>query len=311
MLSALQRITKDWSLETPTASAHERTVGQVIEELLRAKALAGCSRSYLVGLRAMLLQFDRFLSRTKRGTFRAGSPPISAIGLPELEDWMATKAAASRSTWRARLSALFSFAVRRDYMPANPCLKLEPIRNRRQPAQAFTWWQCARCLVWLRRHSPSGLCWFALSTFAGLRPEEAQRTSWNAIDILSQRIVRVEAQTSKVGQRRIVPLNALAASWLALSRTMGATLPWNATARRRTIRRLRQVLRWTSWPRDITRHTAASIMVATTRNLAEVALALGHSERILRRHYLALMTQDEARRFCRLMPGAAGDASPT
>ena len=134
-----------------------------------------------------------------------------------------------------------------------------------------------------------------------MRPEEADRTEWAAID-WEAGLIRVEGQTSKTGQRRIVYPHKMAFAWLAEARRLKTELPIDRHRRMDSLQPLREVLGIAKWPQDGTRHTAASYMVAESSNLASVAQALGHSEQMLRKHYLARVTKADAERFWRLMP---------
>ncbi len=225
------------------------TLGTVFEELLAAKHGAGRSPRYVDSLRIVL------------GPFVAGreSLPIASLTLADVERWLDSKNPAGRATYKARLSTLFAFAIRRRYRNDNPCDAVEAPTIRAGSPAIFTVRQAARCLAILRRRDPRGLAWFVLSTLCGLRPEEAERTTWDAIQIDNgEAHVRVEAQTSKIRQRRIATPLPAAVSWLRIAREAGSELPLTWQVRRRTMRRLRDALGWEVWPKDVTRHTAAS-----------------------------------------------------
>jgi integrase len=269
------------------------SLGAVVEELLAAKRAAGRSPRYTDSLRLILGQFTKGRE----------SLPVAEISVVEIDRWLESKNPAGRATFRARLSTLFGFAVRRQYRPDNPCDAIETPTVRGGAPAIFTVRQTAKCLAALRRYAPRGLAWFVLTTFCGLRPEEAERTTWNAVQIDNgEAHVRVDAQTSKVRQRRIVTPHPAAVAWLTIAREIGSELPLPRHARRRTIRRLRAVLGWPSWPKDVTRHTAASYWLAFDGNPIQVSEQLGHSVAQLKTHYKALVTRAEAERFFRLVP---------
>lgn len=185
----------------------------------------------------------------------------------------------------------------------NPCDAVEAPTPPRAAPSIFTVRQTARCLVFLRRRDPRLLAWFLLSTLCGLRPEEAEQTTWDAVQIDNREAhIRVEAQTSKVRQRRIVTPLPAAVAWLKIARDAGSELPLSSQVRRTAIRRLRDALHWEAWPKDITRHTAASYWLALDGNLVHIAEQLGHSVDQLKAHYKALVTRVDAERFWRLIP---------
>jgi len=272
----------------------------VITELIEAKRNAGRSSVYVSTLRNILTQFAK----------DRGGNSIASIGLSDLESFLDSKTLASRSTLRARLSTLFKFAIRRGYRLDNPCSRLEPVTAPKQPPAIFTPKQFQTCLQWLRRHRPNALPWFILTTCCGLRPEEAAKTCKADIHT-KEGWIKVEAQTTKVRQRRVVYPKREAMALLSKSLRRGK-LPIGNTAVDRTISGarwetkkhgvrtrlgLRSALGWTSWPRDITRHTAASYWLADCESTAAVARYLGHSETVLLRHYAALVTKEQAREF--------------
>ena len=61
-------------------------------------------------------------------------------------------------------------------------------------------------------------------------------------------------------------------------------------------------LRLAAVEKDCTRHTAASMLLAKTGAVEKTAFALGTSEGILRKHYMALVTKADAEKFWALAP---------
>ena len=268
-------------------------LSDVINELIAAKSAAGRSKRYTDILRLILEGFAEGRSSQK----------ISGITITDIDRWLEAKNLAGRRTYKSRLATLFNFAVKRGYRRDNPCDAVEvPAAPRSTPA-IFTVRQTARCLIFLRRREPRALGWFVLSALCGLRPEEAERTDWDAVQIDNgEAHVRVEAQTSKVRQRRIVTPLPAAVAWLKVARALGSELPITRQIRRSAMRRLRDYLGWKVWPKDVTRHTAASYWLALDGNPVAVAEQLGHSVAELKTHYRALVTRAVAERFWSLIP---------
>jgi len=278
----------------PAPVAAGPTVAEVIEEVARAKEVGGRSARYVRQLRFALLQFAQGRERAR----------IGAVTTEDLEGWMATKRVASRSTLRARLSSMFSFAVRRGYRPDNPCDRLESIHVQRSTPTVLSVRDAARVLSWTRRHRPRALGAVVLTLMCGLRPEEAMRTTWTAIRIDGPEAchVVVEAQTSKVRQRRVVYPMPAAVAWLRLAKTLGADLPLHLESWRRLLTQLRKRMGWPRWPQDVTRHTSATYWLAAGVPIYEVAEQLGNSPAVLRTHYRALVTREDTARFWGLVP---------
>ena len=275
---------------TGTSPALEK----VIAELVAAKLASGRTRRYATTLTIPHKQFAKGRE----------SLPIARLGLKEVEAFLNSKNIHSRQTLRARLSTLFRFAMRRGYRADNPCERLEPVRILRAPPTILTVEQTKKCLEWLETERSRAFGWFVLTTFAGLRPEEAEKTSWKEIDF-QEGWIRVEAQTTKVRQRRVVYPHATALLWLQRAKERNAELPIARQPRRRAIRGLRNLLGFEKWPKDVTRHSAATYWLAETGNAAQIASALGHSENVLRKNYMALVTKNEAQEFWQLKPQPA------
>jgi integrase len=280
----------DWK-RRPRFTGSSPALGHVIAELLEAKTSSGRSARYVKALAYALNPFARGRERV----------PFARLGLRDIEGFLNSKGVPSRPTLRARLATLFRFAVRRGYRADNPCDRLESIKVLQRPPSILTVGQTKKALVWLDAKQSRAFGWFVLTTFAGLRPEEAEKTGWQAINF-AEGWIRVEAQTTQVRQRRVVHPPATAMAWLRRAKQRGAELPVARQPRRRAIRQLRTLLGLGHWPKDVTRHSAAAYWLADTGSAAQVAAALGHSENVLRKNYLALVTKAQAREFWQLLP---------
>lgn len=269
----------------PVAATGSPAIDTVISEMVAAKQTVGRDKRYLRGLQCVLNEFVK--GREKM--------PINQIGLPEIEAYLNTKNLISRLSFRGMLSTLFNFAIRKGYMLADPCRRLESITVTRPPPAVLTVEQTKLCLKWLRKN-PRCFGWFVLSTFAGLRPEEAEKTTWADINF-DEGWIRVEAQTTKVRQRRVVYPLPMAMGWLRAVQKTKAKLTVGRNTRSNTLVHLRRVVGWPKWKKDATRHSCASYWLSSSGNASTVATALGHSEAMLRKHYMALVTKSESEKF--------------
>jgi site-specific recombinase XerD len=293
-------------------------VKTVIAEMVLAKKQGGRDSTYVDELEVALGHLFNGLEEHF----------IDQISLAQVESILNSKSLASRSTVRARLSTLFKFAIRRGYRVDNPCARVEPVTYHKPAPKVFTISEVKTAVGWLKKHAPHGLAWFALSTFCGLRPEEAEKTHPQRDIDFKAGLVKVEKQTTKVRQRRVVYPRAEAMAFLKWALKHGGELPLNAQRRRVVISGkfghraaqvhgpkskaqarkyigLRGALGWKQWPKDITRHTAASYWLGAGATAGEVAEALGNSEKVLKKDYKALVTRAEARQFWRVVKGLA------
>lgn len=273
--------------ETSRPVTTEKSLDKTRIELLEAKKNSGKDVEYRKTLDVVLKQFCRGRE----------SLPIHLVTLSDVETFLDSKALASRSTNRARLSTLFNYAVRRGYRADNPCNRLETVTYHKPSPKILSPMQTGRCLVWLRKN-PRVMAWFVLTTFYGLRPEEAQKTDKKKINLKTGEVT-IDTQTTKVRQRRVVECPHPKALQLlkASIEDFKSELPISKQLRRRTAKRLRKLLGFSKWPKDITRHTAASNWLAIKPDASYVAEQLGNSVKVLKRDYKALRTVEQARRF--------------
>lgn len=282
-----------WEAYKRTEQPTERqTAGKALDATIAAKRTANRRREYLENLRTIVAQFIRGRELVDVREFTTAH--VDAFLRPEL-------APATRASMLSRLSSWFEFCRSRGWIARNPCDRVTKITLEQGVPEVLTVRLSARVMVAARRHCPVALAWFALSMFAGLRPSEAERIGWDAVD-WERRTVTVDAAASKVRRRRIVPLEPAAVAWLKLAHRMGARLPIDHTARRRALRTVRERLRMKEWPQDVLRHTAASYLVALRKDVARVALDLGNSPGVLLRNYRDLVRDEDCARFWRLLP---------
>src|SRR5207253_9206777 len=65
-----------------------------------------------------------------------------------------------------------------------------------------------------------------------------------------------------------------------------------------------------SWPQDVMRHTAASMLLAAKRNRALVAEELGTSAEVIRKFYRHPITRGQREKFWALRPSISSAARP-
>jgi integrase len=148
------------------------------------------------------------------------------------------------------------------------------------------------------------LAWLALGLFAGVRPEEIEKTTWADMDIKGKH-VKIEAAASKVRRRRIVPLNDVALAWLKLvkvGKPDQMVAPEKSSLRR--YRRAMATAAKVEWVQDILRHSAASYLLQLHQDPTKVAHWLGHSPRTLETKYKNIVTPGDCKKFWALTPKA-------
>lgn len=257
---------------------------------LLAKQQANKRPLYIVSLRQYLTAFALFF----------GNKSISAFAPQCIDTWFRcrTEAASTRASNIGRLSALFSYAVRQDWIGANPVAKVERVTVDRKSPQILSPDQTSQMLTAARTATPELIPAIILQVFMGVRPAEVQRLRWSAI---REKVVVIGSDVSKVRLRRTVPISDTARTWLASCIQEPPPSPVAPLSFRRRMGRLKKRLPF-GWTQDLLRHTAASYLLAKEQDAAKVALWLGNSPKILLNHYHATVSDDEMRRFWELRP---------
>lgn len=267
------------------------TLEVAIEKLLAAKEQSKRRPAYIRSLRQYLRQFSRGRE----------SQPLSSFSPDLIEEWFSSRqesASAQRSNL-GRLGSLFSLGVRRGWIRENPINRIEKATIDQAPPRILTASQCERLMAYVRDRETEAMAWFVLCLFAGVRPHEADRLTWESVKCGT---VVVDAAASKVRRRRVVNLMPTAGAWLTHAEKAGSRMPLPYSTRRRAVRRARGHLGLPAWPQDVLRHTCASYWVAEVRDVGRVALELGNSPSILLRHYRELVTREESDRFWKIEP---------
>lgn len=138
----------------------------------------------------------------------------------------------------------------------------------------------------------------AVALFAGLRPEELRRVSWNQID-LKERVIRLDGDDTKTRRRRHVDISENLAAWLKTqARSEGSLVPTYWTEKWTALRAKVGI----SERVDVCRHTFGSAWWAIHRDVNQLSFQMGNSPEVCRTHYVEHMSRSEAMRYWTLAP---------
>lgn len=263
------------------------TLGDAVAALLQAKRLANRRPAYIASLGIYLRAFARGREAL----------PLAAVTVADVETWLAAAdRPESRATRLGRLATLFAFAVRRGWLVASPCARIDRVVLDRRAPRILSVDQCAALLRWVQTHAPDCLPHLALALFAGVRPVELSRVTWVECD-LDRALLTLDAAATKTRRRRLTDLAPVCVAWLRL----GGALPLSAE-RWRYVRGQACAALGLPWSADVLRHTAASMMLARDGDAGKVAHQLGHSVAVLLTRYRELVPREAAAKFWQLSP---------
>lgn len=237
----------------------------------------------------------------------------------DIKDWLQQncETASNRANRRRELRVFFSWAVRQGLVSENPVDRIPRIAVDRGRPDVLTIDQVRSAL---RNLDGQDRALFAIMTFAGLRPSEAEALHWE--DIKLDRGF-LEAKRGFRADNRNVRLSANLIAWLTpRPKSMPAVMDGNEVVlhflntglvfkghTRRWRDRVQRAIAQEAeplprWPQDVLRHTFGSYHLEAFKNAVETAHEMGHrgNTRMLFSHYRDLVTPEAAKAFWEIMP---------
>ena len=154
-------------------------------------------------------------------------------------------------------------------------------------------------------HQPGCLVpYFAICLFAGLRPaadegeiRKLADADWQKLIDLKLGVIRITPQISKTGEMRQVKIRPNLRAWLERYplKDFPIILP-NMTDKVAVVRKQFGL------GTDVLRHTMISNHVAAFKSLGEAALEAGNSETMIKKHYLNMVSDEDAAAFWGIVP---------
>jgi integrase len=267
-------------------------------------ACAAARDEYLAAKRANQSASPHHLRSLRRHLSHLPDMNLADIGLADLP--ALTGAPRSKKnrldTWRA----FFVWCQQRGYLPAGP-LVIDGIESPRMSRITPSTWSPDELHALLRAVRLDYLPWLALAAWAGIRTEEICPDRKSAKSPLlwsdfrwDRGIIIVRAETSKTGQRRIVPILPPVAALLPHDRVgrVGPLLPPHQPPKGGEMAETTRLGRLVGgWKRNALRHSFISYRAAQVGSVAQAALEAGHSESVSRRAYQDAKSPDEAAKW--------------
>lgn len=269
-------------------------VKTAVEKLIESKRGEGRSSRYILDLSWRLDAFGEVF----------GERRVSDISAADIQHWLAGMpvAAQTRNNHRRVVGTLFEYAERMGWRQGkNPALAVPVAKvTRKRPAILCA----AELKALLDAASAEIRPALAIGALAGLRRAEIERLDWREIK-LARGFIDVGGEKAKTGRRRLVPVCASLAAWLApYAQQSGRVAPTEFRFNQlfgeaREAAKLKE-----GWSGNELRHGYASARLAETRNAALVAEEMGNSVAVVRSHYAEVLTPEEAASYFAVMPGA-------
>jgi integrase len=214
--------------------------------------------------------------------------------------------AVSRDNYKRAVSRFFSWCIERPrrWTAVNPCREIKIDKGERPSPTILTLKQCEDLL---RAAEREGIVpYIAVCLFGGLRPFEAARLTWEAVNLVDREI-RLEGIQTKTGRPRIVTICNTLRRWLKAYQGQ----PFFPSHWRSAFDAVKEAAGFgtptadtelTPWTPDVMRHTAASHFFRLSGSYGRTAEEFGNSEAIIKEHYVGRVSSQDTKHFYALLP---------
>lgn len=204
-----------------------------------------------------------------------------------------------RQKARLILHGIFAYGIRQGWCAANPLQTIDLPKPREQEIHPLPWEDLKKLLrVALTEKHRTCMPALGMMLWAGVRPAEVRRLSWQDVD-WEERVISIRPAHSKTGGCRHITLPPALEAWLQEYgiRPEGRICPPNWERRWKELRRTALPH---GWQQDVLRHTYASYHAKHWHDFNRLQAEMGHrSARLLQTRYLSMrgITAAHAARF--------------
>ena len=300
----------EFYLRNTTRPEMERTVPQVVEEIVQVKGCDGLSRRYIEDLRNRLGRFAK--------DFQV---PISTVRTREIGEWLRKLkiGARSRNNYRNLIVTLFSFARKQGYWGAdrlNPAINVDRAKVRGGAIVIFTPSELSEMLAVATGHECLAI---AIGAFAGIRQAEILRLRWENFN-WEEQVIDLGSEQTKTASRRLVPILPALTAWITPHRKAhGRLFPFDEdTGFHRVYKSVVKKVnaarpedqRDFKWKKNALRHSYASYRLAMVEDVAKVSLEMGNSPQKVFNNYRKVVTKSQATAWFGIIPSAPENVVP-
>ena len=254
------------------------------------------------------------------GNFAAefGNRKLSSLSVQELKTWILSQSSQrSQINFATKISEFYNYAIVHKWAIENLATKHYIPRPKaiRSETKFFTIEQCDKILACSSEREIGLLPYVALGLFAGLRPEETNRLSWQTDVRVGEQAIIIGDQFSKTAQRVIDDKfiwETLSHWLLPYGQQQGSIVPDGLKLQAR-FRRLKKAAGFActtqdilnglpAWVEDGLRHTFATYFLKKTGDIIRTSFIMGNSPKVIHNHYKGRGFTADAERFWNLRP---------
>jgi integrase len=294
----------DFYLRRHPAGLPQKTVQEVVDELVEVKEKAGKSEVYTRKIRQQLGHFAK-----------AFNVRISLVSGKQIEDYIRGLGVAGRTQNNNRqlINTLFKFAIKRGYLPKDheEMNAVELADNGGGEIEVFNPKELRKlfnaCLTPVKergkwRDREAMIPYLAIAAFCGLRSAEVTRLDWAEVHLTgTEHFIEVKASKSKTASRRTVPIPDNCARWLAPFMQESGPVCTFERPDKQCFYYLGPAA-GLKWKHNGLRHSFISYRLAQIKNVHQISLEAGNSPQMVFKHYRQLVSETQATEWFGIVP---------
>jgi integrase len=205
----------------------------------------------------------------------------------------------TRRKYRLFIGMFFKWVVDEGHLLKNPAEGIK-FKSEKYQGQCYKLEQTKKLLRHVMETNRDLIGYFAVLTFAGLRPTEGQRVQWEDYNEKTHQLYVREGKTPP----RFVDLEPVAVEWMKFHRenTPEGKPFVTLTNLENRMKVIRTAVFNGGWIQDGLRHGFGTHYKALTQSINKVADQMGNSVGIVLRHYARTITKGECDQFWGLTP---------
>jgi integrase len=279
---------REW--ERTKAPYKGKRTADVIAELIAAKRREQLSVPYVNRLEDDLKSF-------------AATVPdeIEKVHAPHIKEFLNGCEVGPRrwNNLRDQVVTLFRFARSERYLPKDRTTEAEDVTKLKVARKTVAMFTPDELQLIIESTRRVWLPWVLISAFAGVRTFEVLRMDWASVR-WEQKLIDLPPEVTKVNERRIIPICDALIQRLAPWREARGPVCKDKIPQReieQILAKVKTVHPDFRWKHNALRHAYGSFRTALTQNVPQVALEMGNSVGMVKRHYLEAKTFEEGLRW--------------
>jgi integrase len=279
---------------TLTVVRHEKTVQQVVDELIQTRQKDGSSVRHIDDLRSRLERFAKTISGK-----------MTDVTASRIQDFLLSLNLAPRTVnnFRTSISNLLSFARMRRYISAETD-PLKEVPEAKEPQREVGIYGPEELERMLTHASEEFLPYVVTAAFAGLRQSELERLEWSDV---GDKYIRIRGAERRTKSTRLVEIQPNLRAWLkTVGRLQGRVVPFANVCNPLT-----RLTRKAGVPQKHNgfRHSYGSYRLALVQDAAKVSFEMGNSPKMVFEHYREIVTPEQAKQWFEIVPNEPHEAA--